>query len=228
MVLKRWIAIAALCIVVIVGVAAYAANSDRPLESLGMKLAAAWHDDQHMRVVAKIGSEEITHGEVETTKAWLSAQGKAVNRKAILDHLIPHKILVSEAKERGLFPSKEEVLTYIDQMRRMPQIAKEKGIEIAPEGKALYEDFLAGLQKGGMSEEEYWRNKAVIKGYREGMAVGKLRAELAKEWGFTREEMVTPQGIADFERKLREFISARRNVTNVEILDNAPFHDLPR
>lgn len=234
MILKRWITIAALCIIVILGVAAYAANSNGFWESLGMKLAVIWHNDQDMRVIAKIGPEEVTQGEVELTKVWLSAQGKAVNRRAVLDDLISHKILVSEAKKRGLFPSKEEVLTYMDQLTdqmrqmQMPKIAKEKGIEIDAESMARVKDFFAGLEKGGIPEEQYWRNKAVIRRYREGMAIGKLRAELAKEWGFTREEMVTPQGMVDFEKKLREFVSARRKVTKVEILDNAAFQNLPR
>lgn len=228
MVTKRWIGIVAFFIISILVAATYAANSNGLWESLGMKLGAIWHNDQNMQVVAKIGPEEVTKGEVESTKVWLSTQGKVVNRKAVLDNLLSHKILVSEAKKRGLFPSKEEVLTYIDQMKQIPKNAKEKGIEITPESYALYKDFFAGLEKSGISEDQYWRNEAVIRKYQEGIAIGKLRAELAKEWGFTPEKMVTPQGVADFEKKVAEFISARREAINVEILDSTAFQDLPQ
>lgn len=164
--------------------------------------------------LAIIDGENITEQELKAKKMFTQAQGKKINNQEAFDMVIKDKILIIEAKKHGLFPNDMETKAYIKDIRSTYEDAKAKGL-IDKESEKQHKDFLAGL---GMTEEEYWQHQATVESYRYGLAIAKLRSELANEWGFTIEKFNSPEGIAEFEDRLDNMVKSFKGKKKVEIL----------
>ncbi|MDI6916073.1 MAG: hypothetical protein QMC95_17980, partial [Desulfitobacteriaceae bacterium] len=107
----------------------------------------------------------------------------------------------------------EQMKTYRETIRK----AEVQGYEVDQRSKAEWEAYLAGL---GMTDDEYWRNKEVIKAYQAGIAISKLRFALAEEWGYTRKDLSDPDTLTEFESRFVDFIRSLAKQAEVEIIDH--------
>lgn len=164
--------------------------------------------------IATVNGEAVTEQELKTAKAFTQAQGKSLGNQELFDKVIDDKLLISEAKKRGLYPDDKETQEYITDIRSTIDDARSKGL-LDKESEEQHKSFLSGL---GMTEEEYWNNETTIKGYQYSLAIAKLRGQLAQEWGFTDKKLLTTEVGNEFEKRIKEMVKASRNNAKIEIL----------
>lgn len=91
---------------------------------------------------------------------------------------------------------------------------------INKESEDSWKKVLTGL---GMTNEQFWQSEETFKGYQQELAIAKLRAKLAQDWGFSEEQFKTLQGVSDFEKKIGDMVQTNKNNVKFEILVNDVF-----
>ncbi len=91
-----------------------------------------------------------------------------------MEEVVSQKILIIEAKKLNLFPSRDETLAYMEDIKSVKAKTKEEGIKIEEESEKSWQETLKGLI---MTEDEYWKSEAIINGYQEALAIARVRSK---------------------------------------------------
>jgi len=194
------------------------ANAASKWEMFGSSYWNINNDADKNKVIAKLNGEEITKKEFEGKKVFLSTlNSKEPSPREIMEEIVSQKILIIEAKKLNLYPSRNETLAYMENIKSVKAEAKKEGIKIDEESEKSWQEALKGQR---MTEDEYWKSEDTINGYQEALAIAKVRSKLAKDWGFSEDEMVTPDGIDKFEKELDNMVNERKNNLKLEYLES--------
>lgn len=102
-------------------------------------------------VVAAVNGEEITDSDVRMIRQSFAIQGQDVSEQDAIEYTIDRKVLVQEAREQGLFPSKEEVEEILE-------------FQVSQQGGTM-DDLKEQIRSQGQSYEE------AVDGYRSQVAI---------------------------------------------------------
>lgn len=195
----------------------FTVNASDLWTNLGGSYKKNYSDKEKNKIVAKVGDEIVTKQEVEGVKTFASIQGKRLSSEEISNEVFQNKIMVIEAKKLGLFPSKAETTAY---MKELKNAIEQNSKAINKESEDSWKKVLTGL---GMTNEQFWQSEETFKGYQQELAIAKLRAKLAQDWGFSEEQFKTLQGVSDFEKKIGDMVQTNKNNVKFEILVNDVF-----
>ena len=185
---------------------------------LGSAIRLMGEEPDQERIVAIIGEQEINQRLVEFQKFSLALQNKSNDENEIIKAIAFRTVAVQEAKERKLYPSREEALVYVDMIRGM--FDAHRDTDLSAELPEEMSDYIDGL---GLSEDAYWEDEATIDAYRNGLAIAKLREALGAEWATTNSGLIEPQASFEFEEKYNNYINQRVNEVEIVILDQSIF-----
>ncbi len=128
-------------------------------------------------VVAYVADESVTRADVEYWRlaseynARLDENLNSISFSEALDKAIEIKLVETEAKHQGLWPSKQETTEYIDWVRRSLE-------ELPEEEKQHFQEYLRGL---GMTEKEFFEDNRTINAYASALATSKLMQQANTE-----------------------------------------------
>lgn len=127
------------------------------------------------RVIASIGSTEMTYGSIRrTTEAAMAADaslGVEDAEATALSAVLTQIALYEEAKARNLLPTDEELTAYITHAKTLCE---------HPDNQEC-RDVITGRM--GMTIDQYFEDS--VENYRRGMAIGKLKASVLSSAGVT-------------------------------------------
>jgi peptidyl-prolyl cis-trans isomerase D len=129
--------------------------------------------------VAKVGSEQITVGELAMQKENISRMGRDLPAKYLVDGMIRERLVRNEANRLGLVSSDSEVASYIRQQN--------KSVDGKPFNQKIYEQNVT---------EQFGSVKAFEQSVRDQLSGKKLEAFLTSGVNVSEEEVLN-----DFKRK---------------------------
>ncbi|HHW43975.1 MAG TPA: hypothetical protein GXX25_09255 [Desulfotomaculum sp.] len=196
---------------------AFAASGSGKWENFGTLFKNIYGDKEKNKTIAMLDGEPISKQEYDAKKVFLTyLYEKVPSSQDIMEKIVYDKILLIEAKKLNLYPTKEETLAYMQKIRDIKENVKSDGVNIDDSSERSWQEILKGQ---GMTEEEYWNSENTIKGYQTALAIAKVRSKLAQDWGFSGKKMATPEGMADYEKKLNDMINERKSVLKLEYLE---------
>lgn len=118
-------------------------------------------------VLLRVNGEAITMGEYNQVKAKLAVQRKYQGKPSPSDaeiraNLIRLAVLRAEAKSLGVFPTEDEVRSYVSQVRK----------DVA--NASNYDQFKAFISELGMTEDQYWAAAWVIEEQRNALVTQRV------------------------------------------------------
>lgn len=195
---------------------AVAASGTSKWENLGFSFKDIYNDDNKNKVIAKLDGEAISKQDFDGKKIFLTySYDREPSSQEVMEKVVYDKVLLIEAKKLNLYPTRDETLAYMQQIKSVKETAENEGIEIDEESEKIWNETLNGLE---MTEEEYWKSEDTIRGYQAALAIAKLRNKLAQDWGLS-EKMFTPEGIAQFEENLNNMVNERKKELKLEYLE---------
>ena len=155
-----------LCIIVtVISAITYSKNIKTPYE-FGQLQRNVNENTKDNKILVSVNKEGISDRQIETYMA-LSADG--LTKEEAKQKLINDRLLIQNAKKKGIVVSDEEVKQYIDESKQYqndnPELAQ-----------PIY-DYIAGL---GITEDEYWN--MMEPSIKERMYIGKLKKQLRTDF----------------------------------------------
>ena len=186
-------------------------------KAMGLKLKEIYSSNLEKQiVVAKINGEDVTKQEIQIKKVYMDIHGKEFNLDLLIDEIIKDKVIISMAKKRGLYPTQDETLEYMETIYEDYTKFIADGAQIHKESWQKFQDLLNGLE---MTEDEYWKNENIAKEYRILFAHAKLKNAIAEELGVKIQQLKTKEEIFKNDDKINKVISDSQKQAKVEILN---------
>lgn len=193
------------------------ASNNCKWKAMGLKLKEIYSSNLEKQiVVAKINGEDVTKQEIQIKKVYMDIHGKEFNLDLLIDEIIKDKVIISMAKKRGLYPTQDETLEYMETIYEDYTKFIADGAQIHKESWQKFQDLLNGLE---MTEDEYWKNENIAKEYRILFAHAKLKNAIAEELGVKIQQLKTKEEIFKNDDKINKVISDSQKQAKVEILN---------
>ena len=176
-------------------------------------------------IVALVNGQEINKRDIESTRIISPLlKGRMISRQEALNESIREVVVIQEAQKRGLYPSREETLAFMEiyatQMKEFVQIkdSPDDNMEVDLEYYYYWRDYLSGL---GITEDEFWVSEETIQMYQYILANNGLRNALTveNEWYFDQTMVYDTDPFRELNEMYQQAIDELIEQSTAEILD---------